>query len=226
MLKTDFDKLPLPPPQRQTRKEVFDEERQYNILYRYASCNWKSFRVIQMKHVILMFILEEDYTTLEGYAKEYGIGFNNDFKAEYEEMHRKRMEYYEKVSKLNAKGEAVPDDDNMYQYYFYEVPKLYEKMEALISKDRYNTFMRSIGENIRSSGKGFDKLIEAKNSTRLSERVNLYIKMLRRRNIRTKEGVRVVIRLQNSTLVTAAASGTAAFLSGRASTNLPSTRSV
>lgn len=46
------------------------EDRQYSIVYKYAKKNWDIFIKIEMKHIILSFILENDLQTLKKYINK------------------------------------------------------------------------------------------------------------------------------------------------------------
>lgn len=108
-------------------------------------------------------------------------------------MHEKRLKWKKETSELNEKGEGVPSNDEIYAFYFIEIPRYYEDFQKLIPVDVYTKLLQQIGDNIRASGDAFSDLIVSQNVLNLSQRVNMLIKILRKRNLREKNRVLVVI---------------------------------
>ncbi|TWH83633.1 hypothetical protein [Sedimentibacter saalensis] len=176
-----------------------NEKRQYEIIYNYSKVNWEPFKVIEMKNVIFTFVLENSLKDFNDYIH---INFDpildmSDISEEYEEMHKKRIKFLEETKKQTENGENVPADDDIYSFYFIEVPSFFEKFKRMIintgNDDLYTRILQTIGDNIRASGNAFSNDIIPENVFKLPQRVNMLIKILRRRNIKEKKKILVVI---------------------------------
>jgi len=187
----DFNSLQPP---KETGNDTIDE-RESKIIYEYAKNTWESFRLIEMKHIIFTFILEntfEELITFIDTLTDAKIDLS-DLTEEYNKLHTERLKWKAQVNKHTSQGENVPDDDNLYNYYFVDVPSFYNKFQQAIPLHLYTKTLQKIGENIRSSGQAFSEKIEPNNILNLAQRVNMLIKILRRRNLKEKKRVLVVI---------------------------------
>lgn len=171
------------------------DEREYSIVYEYAKKTWKPFRLIEMKHVIFTFILENSFEETSAYINIIAGRDINLSKLEmrYQELHKKRLIYKEQVKQKNEVGENVPGDDDIYNYYFNEIPEYYNEFQKELPLPIYTKLLQKIGDNIRASGHAYSNEITPKNIFNLSQRVNMFIKILRRRNLNEKKRVLVVI---------------------------------
>lgn len=193
-LSQSFENLQPPKADSVSKKDMDCENRQYQIVYDYAKENWRPFYVIEMRHVILTFILENDLSAFTKFARKNGVVINTkEIKDEYEQMHKERLQFKEMVSARTSDGENVPGGDDIYNFYFKTVPQFYDKLKKIIDDNDYNRLFQKIGDNIRASGKALDSKFNPNNVFTLSQRVNLLIKILRRRNMKEKNGVLVVI---------------------------------
>ena len=171
-------------------------ERQYKNIYEYAKSTWTPFRLIEMKHIIFTFILENDFHALTEFINST---FNkNDIdlsglEASYTELYHKRAKWKKVVYECTSNGENIPADDELYKFYFEDIPKYYSKFQSAISPLLYTKLLQIIGDNIRASGHAFSSEVAPKNILNLAQRVNMLIKILRRRNIVEKKRVLVVI---------------------------------
>lgn len=191
LLSEKFDQLQPPIPE----KSVTPEERAYQIIYEYAKNSWMPFRIIEMKHVIFTFVLENDFLRLTRFIDEV-LETHIDIsglRESYDNLHSKRIEWKDKVGRLNADGENVPYDDDLYKFYFEEIPNYYREFQEAIPAQYYTKLLQAIGNNIRASGSAFSNVSTPENILNLSQRVNMLIKILRRRNIVEKKRVLVVI---------------------------------
>ena len=169
--------------------------RAYSISYEYMKNAWVPFRLIEMKHVIFTFILEHDYEATIKYINkiaEKDLDFSA-FKDTYISLHKKRMKWKEVTTNLNEEGHAVPFGDDIFEFYFHEIPTHYDEFQKIIPVDVYTKLLQTIGDNIRSSGDAFSDSIVPQNVLKLSQRVNMLIKILRKRNLKEKKQVLVVI---------------------------------
>ncbi len=191
LLTKSFKELQPPCP---TKHGDFNE-RQYEIAYDYSKPTWTPFMLIEMKHIIFTFIVENDLDSFMAFIQSTTgetVDLNN-LRLEYAELHKTRLYYKEFVRNLTSKGENVPGDDAIYKYYFTDIPKFYEKFQSAIPPNCYTKLLQRVGDNIRASGKAFCNDISPDNILNLAQRVNMLIKILRRRNLNTRKKVLVVI---------------------------------
>lgn len=171
------------------------EERKYKILYEYIKNAWISFRLIEMKHVIFTFILEYDYEEMLKFINQFtdkAITLS-EYKETYMMLHDKRIKWKKETSELYQRGEGVPAGDDIFSFYFEEIPMHYEKFQKSIPIAIYTKLLQKIGDNIRASGHAFSDSSVPQNVLNLSQRVNMLIKILRRRNLKEEGRVLVVI---------------------------------
>lgn len=196
LIKQNFEQLQPPKP---TRRDTL-ENRQYEVIYNYAEATWEEFTLIEMKHIIFTFILENSFDDFIKFVQEEfhtKLNIGKNIKEKYNRMSEKRLKYMKDVAELTCKGENVPGDDEFYEYYFYQIPCFFKLFQEAIfeasSIDVYTKIFQCIGNNIRSSGKAFSRDINPENIFKLAQRVNMMIKILRRRNITYRKKVLVVI---------------------------------
>lgn len=184
-------------PPRPLAEEDSIANREYKIIYEYAQNAWMPFRLIEMKHVIFTFILENDFDVLIDFIQtnfpDADLQNLSAFKESYTQLHEKRMDWKSRVEQCTAQGENVPGNDDLYKFYFEAVPQYYAQFQQAISSTIYTKLLQKIGDNIRASGCAFSQTISPKNILNLAQRVNMLIKILRRRNLTEKKQVLVVI---------------------------------
>ncbi len=192
LLQRSFKELQPPIPRISTmcmEDSIFDI-RQYSIIYDYCKETWEEFQLIKMSHIIFTFILENDFEKTSKFFE--GIDFSA-FKGKYNNLHKKICDFMKKVNKLIDNGDNVPCDDEIYKFYFEKIPKAYGEFKEIIGIAKYTPFMQKIGDNIRASGCAYSRDINPDNIFALSQRVNMLIKILRRRNLNKNKKVLVVI---------------------------------
>ena len=169
--------------------------REYKVLYEYAQQAWEPFQLIEMKHIIFTFILEHDYETTSEFINKVAdrkIDLSS-YKESYQKLYKKRMEWKEVTVEQHKKGEGVPANDEIFSFYFRKIPQYYSDFQKLIPVDLYTKLLQRIGDNIRASGDAYECKIVPDNVLNLSQRVNMFIKILRRRNLKEKKHVLVII---------------------------------
>lgn len=170
-------------------------EREDKIIYEFSKNTWVPFRLIEMKHIIFTFILESDYNTFSNFVKEHfdpTIDISN-LEADYNALHKKRVYWQKTVGALTGTGENVPDNEELYQFYFDEIPSFYRVFQSSLPRSTYTKLLQTIGDNIRASGSAYSREIDPDNILKLSQRVNMLLKILRRRNLKERKRVLVVI---------------------------------
>ena len=183
----------LQPPKDFSGDEI--EAREERIVYEYSQKTWTPFRLIEMKHIIFTFILEEDFSVLEKYIKDnFDPSINlGDLSIKFDVLHERRLKWKEEVENLTSTGENVPNSEDLYRFYFEEIPSFYCEFQAAVPHAVYTKLLQTIGDNIRASGSAYSREIKPDCILRLSQRVNMLIKILRRRNVIEKKQVLVVI---------------------------------
>jgi len=192
LLGKEFTELQPPIP----KKNGTIEDREYKIVYDFAKKAWMPFQIIEMKHVIFTFILEYDFQETKDFIYQFtddNIEKIEKLNDEYQELHKKRIKFKEEVEELTKKGENIRADDEIYNFYYKEVPEFYKKFQEAIPFPVYTRLLQKIGDNIRASGEAFSDRIAPENILRLSQRVNMFIKILRRRNLQKKSRTLVVV---------------------------------
>ena len=176
------------------------KERQNSILYNYAMQTWTPFRLIEVKHIIFTFIIEHSFNSLlEFISKEFGAdeAFNTDklveLKDEFEQMHQDRMKWKEELDSHPENKESIFADEEMHQFYFEAVPAFFARFKEAIPAAAYTKLLQKVGDNIRASGSPYSMEIVHTNILNLAQRINMMIKMLRRRNLTEQKRVLVVI---------------------------------
>lgn len=194
----------LQPPKPKEQGLVTNEERKYQIVYKYAEKNWKDFIVIQTSNIITSFLLEFEFQDFLIFLDKYKDSVANfselkeklirdDLKQQFTELHKQRLRI---KSEIEQHGDTALDDDKMYKFYFEQIPTFTNKLKEVLSKHQTNLYTyiyQRVGNNIRTSGNPYDKEFNPENIFRLSQRTNKLIKILRKRNLKIKGRVLVVI---------------------------------
>lgn len=203
ILTKNFDELYLPKPDNNNINN--NEDRKYRILYNYCKQNWEMFIKIEMRNIITSFLLEEDYKSFKQFIESNKNISNKEniikeiesdlFESKYSKMHENRN----KVKCLIEENEENLVKDEVYNFYFEDLPKFTINLKECIEnidKKSYTTLYQDIANNIRSSGKAFHNGFICENIHKLSQRTNVLIKILRKRNkikIKEKKEGRVLV---------------------------------
>lgn len=160
---------------------------------------------IEMRNIITSFLLEEDYKSFKQFIESNKNISNKEniikeiesdlFESKYSKMHENRN----KVKCLIEENEENLVKDEVYNFYFEDLPKFTINLKECIEnidKKSYTTLYQDIANNIRSSGKAFHNGFICENIHKLSQRTNVLIKILRKRNkikIKEKKEGRVLV---------------------------------
>lgn len=176
------------------------DERQYKIIHQFLQENWHPFYVISAADVITSFVAEHDFDVfVEKYSKLNSLDVNDvkekidpGFIGLYSAMHQKRLEIRKKVSE----SESRLEDDDVYEFNFTRLPEFTAKTKAALDEivfGSYTKFYQFAANNIRRSGSSFSSDFDPCKIFVLAQRVNSFIKQLRRRQKTTGERVLVCI---------------------------------
>jgi len=200
LLNMSFANFAPPKPKENDFKN--NEERKYQTLYRYARSNWEYFTIIEVKNIILSFLLENDFKTFMSFIETIIIEdqhllqivkteLDENIKIKFNDLHTKRVHI---KSRVEGDERALKEED-IYKYYFIDLPAFINDFEETLKKhgDIYTRLFQAFGNNIRISGSPYDSQFKPKNIFRLSQRINKLIKILRRRNLEKKGRVLAVI---------------------------------
>lgn len=201
LFSSEFEDLNAPIPKSNYYKGK--DDRSYAILYDYAKSRWKKFTVITASSVILTFILENKFSEFKDFVlneykdeievknkieKEFSL-----FEKEYNELNKKRLELKALVEKDKENNLCKPD---LFDFYFDKLPAFHKKIRDSfdrVNKGIYTKLWQKIGDNIRSSGEAFNSLFQPEKMFLFAQRLNMFIKILRKRTIDNDKVVHVVI---------------------------------
>lgn len=164
------------------------DERQYRIIYQFLQKNWNAFYVISAADVITSFIIEHDfevfvqnYSTLNSIsADDVKAKIDPGFIDQYNKIHQERLEIRKKVSE----NEERLEDDDVYDFNFIRLPNFTATTKATLDKlafGSYTKFYQLAANNIRRSGSSFCSDFDPHKIFVLAQRVNSFIKQLRKR---------------------------------------------
>ncbi len=201
-LTKEFEELTLPSPKDNEYNN--NEERKYKVVYKYAKENWAAFRLIEVKNIIVSFILEDDYERFIKYINDnlkFTIPYfdklinslNDNLKIEFNELHKIRIKVKNEMEKDRDKSLS---SDLAYSFYFEDLPRFTNKLQKTLNDhdpNLYTLIFQNIGNNIRKSGLAYEIKFEPQNIYKLSQRINVLIKILRRRNIKIQKRILIVI---------------------------------
>jgi dephospho-CoA kinase len=190
-----FSELAPPRPSRGNYKD--DEARKYKIVYDYASTHWDKFYKIRIRDIITSFILEHPFEELEVFCKEYfessyKLTFNN-IAAEFNDAHLSRIKVKENIETNEEQGIV---SELAYKFYFETLNIFTDSLRLALNDLENNGFTKvyqRIANNIRNSGNAYCSKFMPKNISRLAQRTNALVKILRKRSKRTSGNVCIVI---------------------------------
>ncbi len=201
LFSSEFEDLNAPIPKSNCYKGK--DDRSYAVLYDYAKSRWKKFTVITASSVILTFVLENKFSEFKNFIlHEYKdeIEVKNkieteflSLKKEYDELNKKRLELKALVEKDKENNLCKPD---MFDFYFAKIPAFHKKIRDFfdsVNKGIYTKLWQKIGDNIRSSGEAFDSSFQPEKMFLFAQRLNMFIKVLRKRTLDNDNVVHVVI---------------------------------
>jgi len=175
------------------------DERQYKIVHQFLQYNWHGFYVISAADTITSFITEHDFSTfIQKYSEinnnleDIRNKINPEFEKKYTEIHQKRLAIRKRV----AEDENCLGNDDIYEFNFKLLPEftaLIKQTLDQISFGSYIKYYQLAANNIRRSGNSFSSDFNPQKIFKLAQRVNSFIKQLRRRQKTTGDRVLVCI---------------------------------
>jgi hypothetical protein len=201
----------LNPPKPQSGSFRSNDERKYRILYDFAKHNWRSFRWIQIKDIITLFILCEPFEEFAGFAieeisKDY-ISQERIFDTEHaylelkDKIQPKYHEFHVTIQNLPKLSEDHDDllfekVNELLEFYLSRLPDFSNKLKGVLqtlSQNSYTKIYQTVGDNIRSSGKAISSHFDPSNLFSIAKSTNKLIKLLRHRAKTNNDDVLVVI---------------------------------
>lgn len=185
-----------------------NHDRRERIIANYASSNWKSFKVIEVRNIITSFLLEENFEMLVSFIGtdldtiiaadniRDELMQNSAFIDNFNEMHKLRLEIKKDFEAKYGNQDSLLEADTVHTFYFQMLPEfsLSLRQELMkVNKDLYYKLFQAAGKNIRMSGHPYISKFEQDKIYIMPQRINKLIKILRQRNYKEKTGVRVVI---------------------------------
>ena len=194
LLEKPINKWELPSPEENTFKN--NEDRKYNIIYKFAWENFKEFNLIRIKDVITLFLLTKSIVEFENYMNsihEGGYDINVETKYWINNTQIELKENNINIDNIIINSDGL-NEDTLFEFYFTILPMYTDNFDkAFNNKYMYKYISRDMANNIRASGDPFKKDYEEGNIFKISEIINNMIKVLRHNKVKRKEKALVVI---------------------------------
>ena len=163
-------------------------DRKKQILYKFAKNHWQPFFIIQARDIITSFILECKTDEIDDFLKKNGVECGiNPIKEEYEEYFRLNQ----CLDNVILRNFDKVDDEKVHEYFKSKLPLFTKKFKKFIednSKKRFIPIYQKIGDNIRKNGIAIpNEDINVEHIYAIAHRINLIIKILRKRNKRLRQ---------------------------------------
>ena len=175
--------------------ESDDSHRKKYIIDKFYRRNWKPFIKISASNVITTFIFEKSFENFNDFLKEMKVQpLSDNLKTQY-------IEYSKSVKKNIKKSQKRKYNKKTYNFVTNKIQIISKWLKDEFIKNHYRDYTKvfqTIGDNIRktrtydSSGKH-----EANNIYTISERINSFIKAIRKHNKKDKETFIVIDAFRN-----------------------------
>jgi len=198
LLAKSFEEFGAPAPR--NSEHMTNDDRQYMVAHTFLQANWEKFYIIRAADIISSFVLEQDfgafldeYSTLTGRnSSDLKNQVTPEFQQLYELRHSERLDIQRRVEA----DESVLKEPDVYHFNFVDLPSFTRSMRdalEVIQHGSYIKFYQHVANNIRRSGNAYSSVFAPEAIFRLAQRVNSFIKQLRRRQKESKERVLVCI---------------------------------
>jgi deoxycytidylate deaminase len=206
ILSKEFQEVDFPFPKR----DNFDnaDERKNKIIYDYARRHWEKFECIRVKDIITSFIVEaEEIDVINFLSRELSALLGRDNTKEIEESIEKQ-EFIQKFRELKSlkisleekdesKTTSIQEKESLFRnFYFHKINDLSEKIGKflkLYGKTAHAEIYKTIGNNIRSSGKINCDEFDSNHIFDIAKRINGIIKLLRKSSKKSRKSTLFVI---------------------------------
>jgi deoxycytidylate deaminase/dephospho-CoA kinase len=165
-----------------------NNDRKKQILYKFANRHWQPFFIIQARDIITSFILECTHSEIDSFLKDNGVECGiSPFRESYKEY----FSLNKCLDNVILRDFDNVDEENVYHYIKSKLPSFTEQFKNFIEHNSDKKFIpiyQKIGDNIRKNG-----IVLSKEDTNvehiyaIAHRINLVIKILRKRNKRLRE---------------------------------------
>lgn len=198
LLAKSFDELRAPFPR--NLEHTTNDDRQYLIAYKFLQANWHKFYVIRAADIISSFVLEQDFgaflaeysALIGGSASDLKDELTSEFQQLYDLRHSERLNIQRRV----GKDETALKEPAIHQFNYADLPSFTLSVKDALETIRqgsYIKFYQHVANNIRRSGNAYSSVFVPEAIFRLAQRVNSFIKQLRRRQKESQERVLVCI---------------------------------
>jgi len=177
-----------------------NDKSKLQILNSYLVENWSPFIWLQMKSILMKFVLEMDFQSFKQHfelivagkidGETLGFDIYTKLEEEYEKYHQKVIG----ISKLTDE-EKKESFEEIYNLYINEIPTFCEIFRECLKKvnDSYIKYLQAVGDNIRASGKANDDVFDPDKVFFLIKHTNKIIISIRNYCKDIKRPCRVVI---------------------------------
>ena len=165
-----------------------NSDRKKQILYNFAKIHWQPFYKIQARDIITTFILECKNSEINSLLIENGVscGLGN-----IKDCYDDHFQLNKCLDNVILRNFEDVDDEVVYRYIKETLPLFTDKFKNFIDENSNNRFIplyQKIGDNIRKNGIALSKDdVNVEHIYAIAHRINLIIKVLRRRNKRLRE---------------------------------------
>ena len=171
--------------------ESDDSHRKKYIIDKYYRKNWKPFVKITASDVIATFIFEKSFNKLNKFLNKMGVELLSD------ELEKEYKSYRNEITRNLRKLKRHEYDLSTYNFVINRVPKISKWLKDKLFEENYREYTKvfqAIGDNIRKT-KTYDGSEDsnAENIYAISERINSFIKALRKQNNSSGKETFVVI---------------------------------
>ena len=169
-------------------KNATNADRKDYILNRFAKKHWQPFFVIQARDIITSFILECSPEETDELLKKNGVptGIKG-----IEDEYKKHYELNKCLDDVILRTFENVDEDKVYEYLKGHLPVFTQKFKNYIDENSDKQFIpiyQQIGDNIRKNGIALpNDDVNVEHIYAIAYRINLIIKVLRKRNKRLRE---------------------------------------
>jgi deoxycytidylate deaminase len=165
-----------------------NEDRKKYIIDQYAKKHWKPFFNIQARDIIASFILECTPEEMDKFLKSNGVSIGiKGIEKEY----KKFFEFNKCLDNMIIRNLEKVDENAVYDYLKDKLPTFTELLKRYIDENSNKAFLpifQKIGDNIRKNGIALaNDDIHVEHIYAIAHRINLLIKVIRKRNKRVRE---------------------------------------
>lgn len=170
---------------------ISNKSRKYNISFNYSKENWKTYKVIQYKYVILLHIIRKSNQEVENFFSQNK--YTSGLEKEIIDLFDKNIELISRVNNIKRIDKELKDNNELIElssiFFSNDFEKIALRFNTILEKssiiNRIN-FLHEIANNIRKCGDCFNNKDEDELSIfKIAETINRLIKGYKLQNEET-----------------------------------------